>query len=129
MVRTWVQRLFSTFAEGWPGTGLLLQRVLTSIVLVCFGVTHFLETARLGLSVGYVIAAVAGLFLLLGLWTPLAGITIAIVEVWIFLAWSGSSLTPIMLAGLGGTVAMIGPGMWSIDAKLYGRKHLEDPRH
>ncbi len=124
-----MQRLFSTFADGWPGAGLLLQRVLTSIVLLCFGVTHIPETARLGLSVANVLAAVAGLFLLLGLWTPLAGITIAIVEVWIFLACSGSSLTPIMLAGLGGTVAMIGPGMWSIDAKLYGRKHLEDPRH
>ena len=124
-----MQRLFSTFADGWPGAGLLLQRVLTSIVLLYFGVPHILETARLGLSVANVIAAVAGLFLLLGLWTPLAGITIAIVEVWILLAWSGSSLTPIMLAGLGGTVAMIGPGMWSIDAKLYGRKHLEDPRH
>jgi len=124
-----VQRLFSTFADGWPGAGLLLQRVLTSIVLLYFGVTHILETARFGLSVAYVIAAVAGLFLLLGLWTPLAGIAIAIVEVWILLAWSGSSLTPIMLAGLGGTVAMIGPGMWSIDAKLYGRKHLQDPRH
>jgi uncharacterized membrane protein YphA (DoxX/SURF4 family) len=77
----------------------------------------------------YLIAAVAGAFLLLGLWTPVAGITIAIVEVWIFLGWSASSLTPIMLAGLAGTIAMIGPGMWSIDAKLYGRKHLEDPRH
>jgi len=107
----------------------LLQRVLTSIVLLCFGITHILETGRLGLSVAYVIAAVAGLFLLLGLWTPVAGITIAIVEVWILLAWHGSSLTPIMLAGLGVTAAMIGPGMWSIDAKLYGRKHFEDPRH
>jgi len=124
-----VQRLFSTFADGWPGAGLLLQRVLTSIVLLCFGITHILETGRLGLSVAYVIAAVAGLFLLLGLWTPVAGITIAIVEVWILLAWHGSSLTPIMLAGLGVTAAMIGPGMWSIDAKLYGRKHFEDPRH
>jgi len=76
-----------------------------------------------------VIAAVAGVFLLLGLWTPLAGTTIAIAEVWVFLAWSGSSLTPIMVAGLGGTVAMIGPGIWSIDAKLYGRRLLEDPRY
>jgi uncharacterized membrane protein YphA (DoxX/SURF4 family) len=88
-----------------------------------------LEANRLGLTLAYGIAAVAGVFLLVGLWTPVAGITIAIVEVWIFLAWSGSPLTPIMLAGLGGTVAMIGPGMWSIDAKLYGRKHLEDPRY
>jgi len=51
------------------------------------------------------------------------------IEVWISLAWSGNSLMAIVLAGLGSTVAMIEPGMWSIDAQLYGRKHLEDPRH
>ncbi|MGO9435613.1 MAG: hypothetical protein ACLP00_15135 [Terracidiphilus sp.] len=79
-------------------------------------------------SLHYLIAAVVGAFLLLGLWTPVAGITIATVEVWISLAWSGNSLMAIVLAGLGATVAMIGPGMWSIDAQLYGRKHLEDPR-
>ena len=124
-----MQRLFSTFAEGWPGAGLLLQRVLTSTILLYFGASHLLETARSVPSLPYLIAAVAGVFLLLGLWTPVAGITIATVEVWISLAWSQSSLIAIVLAGLGGTVAMIGPGMWSIDAKLYGRKHLQDPRH
>jgi putative oxidoreductase len=124
-----VQRLFSSFAEGWPGAGLLVQRVLTSTVLLYFGGTHFVEATRVGLRLPYLIGDVAGVLLLLGLWTPVTGITIAIVEAWIFLAWPGFSLTPIMLAGLGGTVAMIGPGMWSIDAKLYGRKHLENPRH
>ena len=124
-----MKRLYSTFADGWPGAGLFLQRVLATVLLLCCGITHFLETARLGLSFASVIAAVAGVFLLLGLWTPLAGTMIAIAEVWIFLAWSGSSLTPIMVAGLAGTVAMIGPGIWSIDAKLYGRKLLEDPRY
>ena len=113
-----MQRLFSTFAEGWPGAGLLVQRVLTSTILLYFGVTHALEAGSLGLSTASVVAAVAGVFLLLGFWTPVAGITIAIVEVWICLGWSGASLTSIILAGLGGTVAMIGPGMWSIDAKL-----------
>ena len=102
--------------------------MLTSTILLYCGASHLLENARLAPSLPYLIAAVAGILLLLGLWTPLAGITIAIVEVWIFLACSGNSLTAIMLAGLGATVAMIGPGMWSIDARLYGRKHLQDPR-
>jgi putative oxidoreductase len=126
-----VQRLFSTFAGGWPGAGLLGQRVLTCVFLLCAAVTHVVEPNRSGLgpSVPYVIAAVAGVFLLVGLWTPIAGMAIAIVEVWIFWEWSGPSLMPIVLAVLGGTVAMIGPGMWSMDAKLYGRKHLEDPRY
>ena len=124
-----LQRLFSTFAEGWPGAGLLLQRVLTSTILVYYGASHLLEDARLAAGLPYLIAAIAGVFLLLGLWTPLAGITIAIVGVWIFFfACSTHSLTAIIVAVLGATAGMIGPGMWSIDARLYGRKHLEAPR-
>ena len=105
-----MQRLFSTFAEGWPGAGLLLQRVLTSTILLYLGASHLLETARSVPSLPYLIAAVAAGLLLLGLWTPLAGITIALVEIWIFFASSGNSLTAITLASLGLTVAMIGPG-------------------
>ena len=106
----------------------MLQRVLTSTILLYFGATHLPETTRLALGVPHLVAAVAGTLLLLGLWTPVAGITIAMVEVWIFLASLGNSLAAIMLAGLGATVAMIGPGLWSIDARIYGRKYIEDPR-
>jgi uncharacterized membrane protein YphA (DoxX/SURF4 family) len=124
-----VQRLFSTFAEGRPGAGLLLQRVLTSAILIYLGATHLLDIAGLGPNLPYLIAAVAGVLLLLGLWTPMAGITIAIIEVWTLWTRAGDPLITIVLAVLGVTVAMIGPGIWSVDAQLYGRKHLEDPRH
>jgi len=123
-----VQRLFSTFAEGWPGFGLLLQRVLTSAVLLYFAGTHLLETSSLAPSLPHLMGAVAGVLLLFGLWTPLAGTAIAMVEVWILLARSGNPLIAIMLVSLGATVAMIGPGAWSIDAQLYGRKHIEPSR-
>ncbi len=103
--------------------------MLTSTILLYCGASHLLETARLVPSLPHLIAAVVGVFLLLGLWTPVAGITIATVEVWILLGGSGNWLIAIVLAGLGATVAMIGPGLWSIDAQLYGRKHLQDPRH
>jgi len=106
----------------------LLQRVLASTILLYCGASHLLETARVVPSLPYLMAATAGVLLLLGLWTPLAGITIAIVGVWVFFVCSAHSLTAIIVAVLGATVAMIGPGMWSIDAKLYGRKHLQDPR-
>ena len=102
--------------------------MLTSTILVYFGASHLLESGRSATSLPYLIAAVAGVLLLLGLWTPLAGITIAIVGIWVFFAGSAHSLTAIIVAVLGATVAMIGPGMWSIDARLYGRKHLEAPR-
>jgi putative oxidoreductase len=73
-------------------------------------------------------AAVAGVLLFFGLWTPVAGTAIAIVEVWIFVARSGDPLIAILLVSLGATLAMIGPGVWSIDAQLYGRKHIEPSR-
>ncbi len=102
--------------------------MLTSTILLYFGATHLLENAKLTPNLPHLIAAIAGILLLLGLWTPVAGITIAIVGVWVFFACSAHSLTAIIVAVLGATVAMIGPGMWSVDARLYGRKHLEDPR-
>jgi len=69
----------------------------------------------------HVIGASAGVFLLLGLWTPVAA-----VEVWAALAGPDNPLLPITLASLGATAAMIGPGVWSIDPQLYGRKHFVD---
>jgi hypothetical protein len=49
---------------------------------------------------------------------------IAIVEVWVAY-FSVRAGIPIMLATVGATLAMIGPGAWSIDARLFGRKHIE----
>ena len=83
----------------------------------------------LGPSLPHLMAAVTGVLLLFGLWTPLAGTVIALVELWILLAHSENPLVAITLLSLGATVAMIGPGVWSIDAQLYGRKHIEPSRH
>ena len=79
-------------------------------------------------TVAQMIGAGAGIFLILGLWTPLMGTVVAIAELWIAFAGMGNPWIPILLAALGATLAMIGPGAWSIDAKLFGRKRLETPR-
>jgi hypothetical protein len=50
---------------------------------------------------------------------------VAVVEVWIAFSCAGGDGLPIMLATSGATLAMIGPGAWSIDARLFGRKHFE----
>jgi hypothetical protein len=53
---------------------------------------------------------------------------ITIVELWIVRSSAGGLGIPIILATLGATMAMIGPGAWSIDAHLFGRKHFEFPQ-
>ena len=120
-----MQRLFSTFAGGWPGVGLLLQRLLIGAVLLHQGLSWVSDTGPSAAIVPQLVATVAGTFLLVGLWTPLAGGVVAIAGGW--RVWSNTSdpVSSIMLAVLGITLAMIGPGAFSIDAHVFGRKHIE----
>ncbi len=119
-----LQRLFSTFANGWPGVGLLLQRILTAILLVRFGIIDLTGKSFSPAMIPQVVAAFGGILLLVGLWTPVVGTLVALVELWIALASGSDPWIPIVLATLGCTIAMIGPGAWSIDARLFGRKHI-----
>jgi putative oxidoreductase len=124
-----LQRLFSTFADGWPGIGLLLLRLLAGLALIYFGIIGFLGAPSLTTAALQVIGAGAGLLLLVGLWTPVVGALAGIVKVWIafscILSHSGDPWIAIMQAVLGAALAMVGPGAWSIDARLFGRKHID----
>ena len=122
-----MQRLFSTFADGWPGGGLLLQRLLTGISLVYCGIAYLTTAPQLAPLAPQIIAAVGGALLLVGLWTPVAGSLVAILELWIAFSHPSDPWIPIMLATLGASLAMVGPGAWSIDARLFGRKHIHPP--
>jgi uncharacterized membrane protein YphA (DoxX/SURF4 family) len=120
-----LQRLFSTFPDGWPGAGLLLLRLAAGAVL--------LHEGFFGLPVAHAdapvlwrgLAALAGLLLLPGLWTPIAGVLAGTLELWIVLARPGELYTSLLLGALGIGLAMLGPGAWSIDARLCGRKRIE----
>jgi putative oxidoreductase len=122
-----LQRLFSAFPNGWPGRGLLLQRLVTATFLFCFGFGQLRDAPQFALFFPHLIGAGAAIFLLLGLWTPICGALITVVEVWIAFS-SACSGIPILLATSSATLAMIGPGAWSIDARLFGRKHFEIPQ-
>jgi putative oxidoreductase len=119
-----VQRLFSTFANGWPGLGLLLQRILTAILLLRIGVLELMGASFSTSMIPQLIASFAGILLLAGLWTPVVGTLIAVIEIWVAVTRPGDSWISTVLAMLGATAAMIGPGAWSLDARLFGRKHM-----
>jgi hypothetical protein len=118
-----VQRLFSTFADGPPGAGLLLQRLLVGAALVYCVVA----TPSGAIEAPQVIGAAAGLLLIAGLWTPVAGVVVACAEAWTAFLLPSHPAIPAALAVLGVTLALIGPGEWSVDARLYGRKHFIPP--
>jgi hypothetical protein len=71
------------------------------------------------------IAFGTGLLLLAGLWTPVMGVLVGILELWIAIARPGDLWNPMLLLALGLSLAMLGPGAWSVDALLFGRKRIE----
>jgi putative oxidoreductase len=119
-----LQRLFSTFANGWPGFGLLIQRFVLGIALLYHGAVLLRGVPAVESFVPDLIGSILGLFILAGLWTPAMGALVAVMQGWIALTGTGDQSVAIILAALGGTLAMIGPGAWSIDARLFGRKHI-----
>jgi putative oxidoreductase len=89
------------------------------------------EAPPLATAVLQTIGIGAGILLLVGLWTPVAGALAAIVKVWIALSrlssHSGDPWIAVIQAVLGAVLAMVGPGAWSIDARLFGRKRIDMP--
>jgi putative oxidoreductase len=120
-----LQRLFSMFPNGWPGRGLLLLRVVAGILSIYDGIARLMGAAPHGPVSLQIIAAIAGVFLLAGFWTPVAGALLAITDIWIALSGIGDLRSSILLATMGTAIAFLGPGALSIDALLFGRKCLD----
>jgi uncharacterized membrane protein YphA (DoxX/SURF4 family) len=69
-------------------------------------------------------AGAAGILLLAGLWTPVVGSLAALVELRNILSHTDNLRICVLLGALGVALAMIGPGAWSIDARLFGWKRI-----
>jgi uncharacterized membrane protein YphA (DoxX/SURF4 family) len=113
------------FPDGWPGRGFVLLRLVVGILVIQDGITAVMGTAQRELATLLIIAAIAGFFLLIGLWTPIAGALMAATELWIALRGTDHLRSTILLASLGIALAILGPDALSIDARLYGRKRLD----
>ena len=121
-----LQRLFSTFPAGLPGSGLFLLRAMLGITAIVQG-KYLAEqsdssvwTFFLGIS-----AIVGGVLLLIGFLTPVIGVLLFTVNLIaaIFLI-SDSSQILIYEIILSASVVLLGPGAFSIDAKLFGRREI-----
>jgi uncharacterized membrane protein YphA (DoxX/SURF4 family) len=70
---------------------------------------------------------VCGILLISGLWTPIAGTLVAGIEVWQGLARTGDPLVLLLMGTVAAALAMLGPGLWSVDARLFGWKRVQVP--
>ena len=123
-----MQRLFSTFPEGWPGAGLAFLRAMAAIPSVQHGIAGLLMAPPPALINLQLAAAGAAGFLLVGLWTPVAGVLMAVAELCLTFSHPADPWSHILLGALGAALAMLGPGAWSVDARLFGRKRIHIPQ-
>ena len=120
-------RSFSAFPDGWAGRGLLLLRLTLGLPLIYWGIADL--AASHITTIPHLAAAIAGILLVCGLFTPVAGAIIVLAQAWIafFPAFANQGERPmrLFLAAAAASLAMLGPGAWSVDARRFGRQVFE----
>ena len=122
-----MRRLFSTFAGGRPGLGLLLMRLVVGSVLLVRVGPQLWNDQRLPTAFASLPLAGSGVLLLAGLWTPLAGTVVALIEISRILTIDTDPVVCLLAGTIAGALAMLGPGRWSVDAQLFGWRRIDAP--
>jgi len=117
--------LFWTFAPGVPGAGLFIMRVVAATALTAEAISGRSAPIGAGSAAILLLQAAAGLLLLVGLWTPVAGLAVVVLEAWPLFSRPGDPWKHILLATVGGALTLLGPGGWSADARLFGWKRID----
>ena len=127
-----LQRAFTSFPSGSAGAALFLLRVAVGTAAIAeavLSIAAFPSPLRIALAIP---TALAGLALLPGLAVPFASMLLAAEGMGILLfsqagalVLLGSRMALLEFIVMAATLAMLGPGAASIDARLFGRREVE----
>ena len=130
-------RFFSAFPGGWPGIGLLLLRGAIGIIGLLQGAFYLAGRAAStpGMWLIGLAGLVAGAALLVGVLTPIAGILGSLGAIGIGFSILAAptpnlfdqKLTAVLAAIIAAAIVFLGPGAFSLDARLFGRREIIIP--
>ena len=104
---------------------MLLMRVVLGSALIVRASSTLWSDPPISTTLTSLFLAAFGLLLIPGLWTPIAGALVALLQIWQMMTTTGDRWVPLLLGTIGGALAMLGPGLWSVDARLFGWKRVE----
>ena len=130
-----MQRLFSSFPAGWPGLGLLLLRAAVGVSLIVQGGAYLAGRGQvIWMQAAGLLAFVIGASILIGFLTPVAGVLAALDGAGMALSWlplpipdGFGGATAVFLVVISVAVLLLGPGAFSLDARLFGRREVVIP--
>jgi hypothetical protein len=122
-----VQRLFTMFPTGTAGGALLMLRVSVVATLVFDGAAHWPLVTSFWPLFGI---ATLSLFLCMGLFTPYCSLCCCLLQGSALVAVSSEDRFHLAISILNsGILAGLGPGAYSVDARIFGRRRLTFPPH
>lgn len=120
-----MQRIYSTFPSGWPGAGLLLLRLASGVTAIVDAGYSLWECGGASMLMLRIFEMLGGLLFLCGLTTPIAGLMLAAIEITFLLSRRTSVDRNVAILIIALSLAMLGPGAYSVDARLFGRKRID----
>lgn len=129
--------MFSTYPDEWPGAGLLFLRVAIAAALMVRGASfwtdwHGLKFVAITIAL---LAIGAAASLLTGYLTRVGAVLVALASVYGILFWSSAPtidffqnrLIAALVGAIAAAIVCLGPGAFSLDARLFGRQEIVFP--
>ena len=118
-----MQRLFAMFPQGGPGVALLILRIsVAATFLISLANLNDVSSVPLRFA-GLSVICLICISLSIGFLTPILSVIVCVAVITnLLIDFNSSNLLLLATIFDSAALALLGPGAYSVDAKLYGRR-------